>query len=163
MRGPPPTPFQPAAILGTPPVMWHVIQSTIAVELGTNERSEGVTSPERSEGAEDMEDRHGVSARVVMKLIEEALAGGWDLPEDMNSRIPEMLFTITNDPEESTRNRIQAANALVKIKEQKVQSLSNAAKWAIDLAMGGVSEALSNQPPADGESMIDDRPVGELE
>jgi hypothetical protein len=110
-----------------------------------------------------MEDRHGVSARVVMKLIEEALAGGWDLPEDMNHRIPDLLFEITNDPDQSTRNRIQAANALVNIKKQKTESLASAAKWAMDLATGGVSEALANTPPADGESMIDDRPVGSLE
>ena len=110
-----------------------------------------------------MEDRHGVSAKVVMRLIEEALTDGWDLPDDMNHRIPDLLFQIATDPEESTRNRIQASNALTKIKEQKTESLSKAAKWAIDLAVGGVSEALANTPPVDGESMIDDRPVGELE
>jgi len=110
-----------------------------------------------------VEDRHGVSARVVMKLIEEALTDGWDLPEDMNHRIPEILYGIANDPEESTRNRVQASNALVKIKEQKTESLSKAAKWAIDLAVGGVSEALANTPPMDGEMMVDDRPQGNLE
>jgi hypothetical protein len=109
------------------------------------------------------EDRHGVSAAVVMRLIQEALDCNWDLPEDMSVRIPEMLMGIVNDPNESTRNKINAANSLAKLKEQRTESLSRAAKYAIDLATNGVSEALADQPPLDGESMIDDRPQGSIE
>ena len=109
------------------------------------------------------EDRHGVSARVVMRLIQEALDGGWDIPEDMTRRIPEMLDAISSDPNESTRNRINAMNSLIKIKAEKSESLAKAAKWAFDLAVGGGAESLAQQPPADGESMTDDRPQGSLE
>lgn len=109
------------------------------------------------------EDRHGVSAHVVMRLIQEALDGNWQLPEDMSVRIPEILMGIATDPAESSRNKINASNALAKLKEQRTEALSKAAKWAIDLATQGVGDALANQPPTDGESMIDDNPQGSIE
>lgn len=110
-----------------------------------------------------MEDRHGVSASVIIRMVEEAMNNNWDLPEDMGIRIPEILYSIATDPEESTRNRINASNSLVKIKEQKTEALNKAAKWALDLATGGTVDALAHRPPFDGESMIDDRPQGSIE
>lgn len=110
-----------------------------------------------------MEDRHGVSARVIMRMIEEALSNNWELPEDVSARVPEYLLSVVNDPEESTRNRINASNALAKIREQRTEALSKAAKWAIDFSVGQMSEALAHLPPADGESMVDDTPKGVIE
>lgn len=110
-----------------------------------------------------MEDRHGVSASVIMKVIQEALDNNWDLPDDMGSRIPEILYQIATDPEESSRNRINASNSLAKIKEQRTEALNKAAKWAIDLATGGTVDALAHRPPLDGESMVDDRPQSSIE
>lgn len=109
------------------------------------------------------EDRHGVSAHVVMRLIQEALDGNWQLPDDMSVRIPEILMGIATDPAESSRNKINASNALAKLKEQRTEALSKAAKWAIDLATQGVGDALASTPPADGESMVDDNPQGSIE
>lgn len=110
-----------------------------------------------------MDDRHGVSAKVIMKMIEEALANGWEIPEDVTTQVPEYLLSVVNDTEESTRNRINAASALAKIKEQRTESLSKAAKWAIDFSVGGMSGALADLPPEDGEPMVDDTPKGSIE
>lgn len=109
-----------------------------------------------------MEDRHGVSARVIMRMIEEALSNNWEIPEDVAQRVPEYLLSVVNDPDESTRNKINASNALAKIREQRTEALSKAAKWAFDFASGGLTDALSKQPPEDWESMVDDEPKGEL-
>lgn len=60
--------------------------------------------------------------RRHLRVIEEAVYGGWDLPEGVSQAIPITLKGIMDDPNASVRDRIRASECLVALRRDRMEA-----------------------------------------
>lgn len=62
------------------------------------------------------------AVRRHLRVIEQAVYGGWDLPEAASQKIPETLREIMEDPNASVRDRIRASECLAALRRDRVEA-----------------------------------------
>lgn len=60
--------------------------------------------------------------RRHLRVIEQAVYGGWDLPEAASQKIPETLREIMDDPNASVRDRIRASECLAALRRDRLEA-----------------------------------------
>lgn len=60
--------------------------------------------------------------RRHLNVIEQAVYGGWELPDHASKTIPETLQGIMDDPNASVRDRIRASECLVALRRDRMEA-----------------------------------------
>jgi hypothetical protein len=61
--------------------------------------------------------------RQHLRVIEEAVYDGWEVPVEASKAIPGTLRSIMDDPNASTRDRIRAAECLAHLRRERIDAV----------------------------------------
>lgn len=62
------------------------------------------------------------SVRRHLNVIEQAVYGGWELPDDASKTIPQTLQGILDDPNASVRDRIRASECMMALRRDRIDA-----------------------------------------